>query len=43
MLGKLERELKRLAIAVDRDHAVDHGVNAAVNAWHLRGRGDSND
>lgn len=35
ILGKLEREVRRLASAVDRDDIVDHGINVAWTAWHL--------
>ena len=35
MLGKLERELERLASSTKRDDIVDHGINVALTAWHL--------
>src|SRR5262249_36284559 len=35
MLEKLEREIERLAGSMIRQEIVDHGVNAAMTAWHL--------
>jgi hypothetical protein len=35
MRDKLERELGRLASATNRDDLIDHGINAALTAWHL--------
>jgi hypothetical protein len=35
MLEKLKREIERLAGSVIRQEIVDHGVNAAMTAWHL--------
>ena len=35
MLEKLKRELERLAGSIIRQEVVDHGLNAAMTAWHL--------
>jgi hypothetical protein len=35
MLEKLKREIERLAGAIIRQEIVDHGLNAAMTAWHL--------
>jgi hypothetical protein len=35
MLEKLKREIERLAGSIIRQEIVDHGVNAAMTAWHL--------
>src|SRR5262249_17111340 len=35
MLEKLSREIDRLAGSIIRQHIVDHGLNAAMTAWHL--------
>src|SRR5262245_40371143 len=35
MLEKLRREIDRLAGSIIRQEIVDHGLNAAMTAWHL--------
>ena len=35
MLEKLKREIERLAGSIIRQEIVDHGLNAAMTAWHL--------
>jgi hypothetical protein len=35
MLEKLKREIERLAGSIIRQEVVDHGLNAAMTAWHL--------
>ena len=35
MLEKLRREIDRLAASIIRQEIVDHGLNAAMTAWHL--------
>ena len=35
MLEKLRREINRLAGSIIRQEIVDHGLNAAMTAWHL--------
>src|SRR5439155_14272615 len=35
MLEKLKREIVRLAGSIIRQEVVDHGLNAAMTAWHL--------
>ena len=35
MLEKLKREIERLAGSITRQEVVDHGLNAAMIAWHL--------
>jgi hypothetical protein len=35
MLEKLRREMDRLAGSIIRQEIVDHGLNAAMTAWHL--------
>ena len=35
MLEKLKREIDRLAGSIIRQEIVDHGLNAAMTAWHL--------
>jgi hypothetical protein len=35
MLEKLRREIERLAHSIIRQEVVDHGLNAAMTAWHL--------
>src|SRR6516164_11865369 len=35
MPEKLKREIERLAGSIIRQEIVDHGVNAAMTAWHL--------
>ena len=35
MLEKLRREIDRLAGSILRQEIVDHGLNAAMTAWHL--------
>src|ERR1700745_3613410 len=35
MLEKLRREIDRLAGSIIRQEVVDHGLNAAMTAWHL--------
>jgi hypothetical protein len=35
MIEKLKREIERLAGSVIRQEVVDHGLNAAMTAWHL--------
>src|SRR5262249_9370047 len=35
MLEKLRREIDRLAGSIIRQQIVDHGLNAAMTAWHL--------
>src|SRR5438128_2722729 len=35
ILEKLKREIERLAGAIIRQEIVDHGLNAAMTAWHL--------
>src|SRR5215813_4057538 len=35
MLEKLKREIERLSGSVIRQEVVDHGLNAAMTAWHL--------
>jgi len=35
MIEKLKREIERLAGSVIREEVVDHGLNAAMTAWHL--------
>ena len=35
MLEKLRREIDRLAGSIVRQEIVDHGLNAAMTAWHL--------
>jgi hypothetical protein len=35
MLEKLKREIQRLAGSIIRQEVVDHGMNAAMTAWHL--------
>jgi len=35
LLEKLKREIERLASSVIRQEIVDHGLNAAMTAWHL--------
>ena len=35
MLEKLKREIERLAGSIIRQEVVDHGLNAAITAWHL--------
>ena len=35
MLEKLRREIDRLAGSIIRQDIVDHGLNAAMTAWHL--------
>src|SRR5437763_4793646 len=35
MLEKLKREIERLAGSITRQEVVDHGLNAAMTAWHL--------
>jgi hypothetical protein len=35
MLDKLKREIDRLAGSIIRQEVVDHGLNAAMTAWHL--------
>jgi hypothetical protein len=35
MLEKLRREIDRLASSIIRQEIVDHGLNAAMTAWHL--------
>jgi len=34
-LEKLKREIERLAGSIIRQEVVDHGLNAAMTAWHL--------
>src|SRR5262249_29909454 len=35
MLEKLKREIERLAGSIIRQEIADHGLNAAMTAWHL--------
>src|SRR5258708_34534766 len=35
MLEKLKREIGRLAGSIIRQEIIDHGLNAAMTAWHL--------
>ena len=35
MLEKFKREIERLAGSITRQEVVDHGLNAAMIAWHL--------
>ncbi len=35
MISKLEREIGRLRVAKQREHAEDHATNGAVTAWQL--------
>jgi hypothetical protein len=35
LLEKLKREIERLAGSMIRQEIVDHGLNAAMTAWHL--------
>ena len=35
LLEKLKREIERLAGSITRQEVVDHGLNAAMTAWHL--------
>ena len=35
MLEKLKREIERLSSSMIRQEVVDHGLNAAMTAWHL--------
>jgi hypothetical protein len=35
MLEKLKREIERLSGSIIRQEVVDHGLNAAMTAWHL--------
>src|SRR6266566_1998278 len=35
MREKLKREIERLAGSIIRQEVVDHGLNAAMTAWHL--------
>jgi hypothetical protein len=35
LLEKLKREIERLAGSIIRQEIVDHGLNAAMTAWHL--------
>src|SRR5437899_1846509 len=35
LLEKLKREIERLAGSIIRQEVVDHGLNAAMTAWHL--------
>ena len=35
ILEKLKREIERLAASIIRQEIVDHGLNAAMTAWHL--------
>src|SRR5262245_31112768 len=37
MFEKLRREIDRLAGSIIRQEIVDHGLNAAMTAWHLTG------
>src|SRR6266568_1665922 len=35
VLEKLKREIERLAGSIIRQEVIDHGLNAAMTAWHL--------
>ena len=35
MLKKLQRDYFRLARSIERQDAIDHGLNVAMTAWHL--------
>jgi hypothetical protein len=35
MLEKLKREIEQLAGSIIRQEVIDHGLNAAMTAWHL--------
>src|SRR6266436_10399168 len=35
MLEKLTREIERFAGSIIRQEVIDHGLNAAMTAWHL--------
>jgi hypothetical protein len=35
MLRKLERDYWRLAQSIERQDAIDHGLNVAMTAWHM--------
>ena len=35
MLEKLKREIEQLASSIIRQEVIDHGLNAAMTAWHL--------
>src|SRR5262249_56186091 len=35
MLEKLKREIEQLAGSIIRQEVMDHGLNAAMTAWHL--------